>query len=168
MDRRGFIAVVGGSILAAPLAIEAQQLSRVGVLLPGIPPAAVRDSAPFRAHRDALAQLGYRDGQNLVLEVRSAERQTALGELAQGLVQLHVDVIVAGGGAGARQAKAATRTIPIVGVGVGGDPVAMGLAQSIARPGGNFTGFLHGGIDRPKLFQLLLEALPGPTRAALV
>jgi putative tryptophan/tyrosine transport system substrate-binding protein len=168
MDRRGFIAVVGGSILAAPLAIEAQQLSRVGVLLPGIPPAAVRDSAPFRAHRDALAQLGYRDGQNLVLEVRSAERQTALGELAQELVQLHVDVIVAGGVASARQAKAATRTIPIVGVGVGGDPVAMGLAQSIARPGGNFTGFLHGGIDRPKLFQLLLEALPGLTRAALV
>src|SRR4029453_5584254 len=134
MDRRGFIAVVGGSILAAPLAIEAQQLSRVGVLLPGIPPAAVRDSAPFRAHRDALAQLGYRDGQNLVLEVRSAERQTALGELAQELVQLHVDVIVAGGVASARQAKAATRTIPIVGVGVGGDPVAMGLAQSIAAP----------------------------------
>ena len=70
--------------------------------------------------------------------------------------------------ANARSAKSATQTIPIVGVAVGGDPVAMGLAKSIAHPGGNFTGFLHGGIDRPKLLQLLLEALPGLSRAGVV
>jgi putative ABC transport system substrate-binding protein len=107
-------------------------------------------------------------GQNLVLEARSAERQTELAGLAQELVQLKVDVIVAGGVASARAAKAATQTIPIVGVGVGGDPVAMGLAQSIARPGGNFTGFLHGGTDLAKLLQLLQEAIPGLTRTGLV
>jgi len=128
----------------------------------------VRESPYVRAFRDALVQLGYHEGQNLLLQVRSAERQTALAGPAQELVQLKVDVIVAGGVASARTAKAATQTIPIVGVGVGGDPVAMGLAQSIAHPGGNFTGFLHRGIDRAKLLQLLLDALPGLTRAGLV
>src|SRR5262245_44745227 len=160
--------MVGGSILAAPLTVEAQEKpKRVGVLIAGVTHPA-RASAPVRTFSDALAQLGYREGQNLVLEVRSAERQTALGRLAQELVQLNVDVIVAGGAASAQSAKAATQTIPIVGVGVGGDPLAMGLAQSIARPGGNFTGFLNSGIDRRKLLQLLLEALPGLTRAGLV
>src|SRR5262245_27679991 len=174
MDRRAFITIVGGSILAGPLSIDGQQISkpsRVGVLLPGIAPSAVSDNASFRALRalrDALAPLGYREGQNLVLEVRTAERQTAFAEPAQELVQRNVDVIVAGGVASARSAQAATQAIPIVGVAIGGDPVALGLAQSIARPGGNFTGFLHGGIDRGKLLQLLQEALPGLTRAGLV
>ena len=103
-----------------------------------------------------------------VIELKAAERQTAFSELAKELVQLKVDVIVAGGVASARPAKAATQTIPIVGVGVGGDPVATGLAQSIAHPGGNFTGFLHGGIDRAKLLQLLQEALPAFTRGGVI
>src|SRR5215471_17472924 len=169
--RRIGLAVVLALGLALALVVEAQETSksaRVGVLIPGISPGAGRENAYFLAVRDGLAQLGYREGQNLVLEVRSAERQTAFAELAQELVHLKVDVIVAGGVASARQAKAATQTIPIVGVGVGGDPVSMGLAQSIARPGGNFTGFLHGGIDRAKLLQLLQEAFPGLTRAGLV
>jgi putative ABC transport system substrate-binding protein len=171
MDRRAFITVVGGSLLASKFAAEAQQSSkpaRVGVLVPGVTATFVRHGAAFLALRNGLAELGYLEGQNLILEVRSAERQTNLGGLAQELVQLKVDLILAGGVASARAAKATTQAIPIVGVGIGGDPVAMGLAQSIARPGGNFTGFLHGGIDRPKLFQLLLEALPGLTRAGLV
>jgi len=171
MQRIGLAVGLALGLALAPLVVGAQEISksaRVGVLIPGISPAAGRENAYFLAVRDGLAQLGYREGQNLVLEVRSAERQTAFAELAQELVHLKVDVIVAGGVASARQAKAATQTIPIVGVGVGGDPVAMGLAQSIARPGGNFTGFLHGGIDRAKLLQLLQEALPGLTRAGLV
>lgn len=170
MNRRAFVAGLG-AVFAAPLAVEAQQTSktsRVGVLIPGTTPAAARLVRVFIALRDGLAQLGYREGQNLVLEVRSAERQTDLAGLAQELVQLKVDVIVTGGVAGTLPAKAATQTIPIVGVGVGGDPVAFGLAQSIAHPGGNFTGFLHGGLDRAKLLQLLQEALPGITRAGLV
>src|SRR5262245_52497073 len=88
---------------------------------------------------------------------------------AQELVQLRVGVIVAGGVAAARAAKAATQSIPIVGVGVGGDPIAMGLARSIGHPGGNFTGFLHvAGIDLGKPLQLLQEALPGLTLVGVV
>jgi putative ABC transport system substrate-binding protein len=141
---------------------------RVGVLVGGIAPAAMRESSGFLALRDALAQLGYREGQNLVLETRSAERQADLAAPAQELVQLKVGVIVAGGVAAARAAKAATQSIPIVGVNIGGDPVAMGLAQSIRHPGGNFTGFLYGGIDLGKAFQLLQEAVPRLTRVGLV
>ena len=84
----------------------------------------------------------------------TSSHQTDLAGLAKELVQLKVDVIVAGGVAGTRSAKAATQTMPIVGV--GGDPMALGLAQSIAHPGRNFTGFLHGGIDRAKLLLHLL------------
>jgi ABC-type uncharacterized transport system substrate-binding protein len=83
-------------------------------------------------------------------------------------VHLKMNVIVAGGVAATRAVKAATHDIPIVGVAVGGDPIVMGLAQSIARPGGNFTGFLHGGTDTGKFLQLLREALPEVTRAGLV
>jgi len=138
------------------------------VLVGGISQSVLRESAVSLAFRDALAQLGYREGQNLVLEGRSAERQTDLVGPAQELVRLKVDVIVAGGVAAARAAKAATETVPIVGVGVGGDPVAQGLAKSIARPGGNFTGFLLAGTDRGKLLQLMKEAFPGVTRAGLI
>jgi putative ABC transport system substrate-binding protein len=128
----------------------------------------LRQSEVFLAFRDALAQQGYREGQNLVLEVRAAECQVDLGGPALERVQLKVDVIVAGGVAATRAVTGATQSIPIVGVAVGGDPIAMGLARSVARPGGNFTGFLHGGTDSGKLLQLLKEALPEVTRAGLV
>jgi len=151
----------------APAQTPARQV-RVGVLIGGIAPDALHEQSAFLALRDALAQLGYREGHNLVLEARSAERQTDLAGPAQELVRLKVSVIVAGGVAAARAAKAATESIPIVGVGIGGDPIAMGLAQSIQHPGGNFTGFLHAGIDLGKALQLLQDALPGLTQVGLV
>ena len=150
MRQIGLAVVLALGLALAPLVVGAQEISksaRVGVLTPGITPAAVRQTPGFLALRDGLAQVGYREGQNLVLEVKSAERQTDLGGPAQELVQLKVDVIVAGGVASVRAAKAATQTIPIVGAAFGGDPVAMGLAQSIAHPGGNVTGFLHAGTE---------------------
>jgi putative tryptophan/tyrosine transport system substrate-binding protein len=161
------------AILSMTLAMTGQaqtpsRAARVGLLLPGITQAAAREAAIFLAFRDALAQHGYREGQNLVLEARAAERQVDLGGPAVELVQLKMDVIVAGGVAATRAVKAATQRIPIVGVAVGGDPITMGLAQSVARPGGNFTGFLHGGTDSGKLLQLLKEALPEVTRAGLL
>ena len=162
------LALVSLGLAVASHAQTSVRQVRVGLLSGGTTPTAFRESAPFRAFRDALAQLGYREGRNLVLEVRSAERQTDLVGPAQELVQLRVDVIVAGGVAGATSAKAATSTIPIVGVAVGGDPIAQGLAQSIAHPGGNFTGFLHAGTDPGKLLQLLKEAIPGVRRAGLI
>jgi putative ABC transport system substrate-binding protein len=142
--------------------------ARVGLLLPGVSQATAHEAPGFLTFRDALAQQGYREGQNLVLEVRAAERQVDLGGLAVELVRLKMDVIVAGGVAATRAAMAATQHIAIVGVAVGGDPIAMELAQSIARPGGNFTGFLHGGPDPAKLLQLFKEALPHVARAGLV
>jgi putative ABC transport system substrate-binding protein len=161
------------AVLSMTLAMTGQaqgpsHAARVGLLLPGITQPAAREDQGFLTFRDALAQQGYREGQNLVLEVRAAERQADLGGPAAELVQLKVDVIVTGGVAATRAVKAATQSIPIVGVAVGGDPIAMGLAQSVARPGGNFTGFLHGGTDSGKLLQLLKEALPEVTRAGLV
>src|SRR5499427_2164150 len=171
MRRIGLAVVLALGLALAPLVAEAQEISksaRVGFLSPGIiSPAQVRESPYVRAFRDGLAQLGYREGQNLVLEVRSAERQTDLGGPAQELVQLKVDVIVAAGVSSVRSAKSATQTIPIVGV-FGGDPVAMGLAQSISRPGGNLTGFLQGGLEVGKMLQLLSEALPELTRVGYV
>ena len=170
MRRIGLAVVLALGLALAPLVVGAQEISksaRVGVLIP-IAPAAVRESPYFLAVRDGLAELGYREGQNLVLEVRSAERQTDLGGLAQELVQLKVDVIVAGGIASVRSAKAATQTIPIVGAAFGGDPVAMGLAQSIAHPGGNVTGFLQGATEIGKLLQLMHEAMPEVTRVGAV
>jgi putative tryptophan/tyrosine transport system substrate-binding protein len=142
--------------------------ARVGLLLPGVTQATARENPGFLTFRDAFAQQGYREGQNLVLEARAAERQADLGGLAVELVHLKMDVIVTGGVAAARAAMAATQHIAIVGVAVGGDPIAMGLAQSIARPGGNFTGFLHAGTDPAKLLQLLKEAFPDVGRAGLV
>jgi len=141
---------------------------RVGLLLPGVAPDAARKAEAFVAFRDALAQQGYREGQNLTLELRATERQVDLGGLAVELVQLKVHVIVTGGIAATRAARTATQSIPIVGVAVGGDPIALGLAQSIARPGGNFTGFLHAGTDNAKLIGLLKEALPDVTRVGIL
>jgi putative tryptophan/tyrosine transport system substrate-binding protein len=172
--RRGAMVVAAAvAIFSLTLAMTGQaqgpsRTARVGLLFPGITQATARENAAFRVFRDALAQQGYREGQNVVLEVRAAERQVDLGGLAAELVQLKLDVIVAGGVAATRAVKAATQNIPIVGVAVGGDPIAMGLAQSVARPGGNFTGFLHGGADFGKLLQLLKEAFPDVARAGLV
>jgi ABC-type uncharacterized transport system substrate-binding protein len=162
------VAVLSVMLAAIGHAQQQSRTARVGLLLPGVAQAAGRETGGFLVFRDALAQQGYREGQNLVLEVRAAERQVDLGRRAEELVQLKMDVIVAPGVAAARAARAATQHIPIVGVAVGGDPIAMGLAQSIARPGGNFTGFLHGGPDSGKLLQLLKEALPDVTRTGIV
>ena len=112
MRRIGLAVVLALGLALAPLVVEAQEISksaRVGVLSPGISPAAVREGRHVRAFLDALAQLGYREGQNLVLELRSAERQTTLAGPAQELVQLKVDVIVAGGVASARSVRISSR-----------------------------------------------------------
>src|SRR5262245_59911319 len=170
MDRRGFVAGLA-TLLAAPVSAGAQKwdrLHRVGVLVAGITPARLPETMFFEAFRQALSQLGYREGQNIVFEMRAAERQTELGALAQELVRFKADVIVAGGSAAARAAKAATPSIPIVGVAVGGDHVASGLAQNIARPGGNFTGFLYGDITVTKHLQILQAMLPGLAQVGLV
>src|SRR5213593_2038677 len=136
MDRRTFIGTVAGGLLAAPLATEAQQSARVwriGYLAFGVRPP---DSAPPAALRQALRELGYVEGQNLIYVGRWAEaRRERLPTLAAELVGLKVDVIVIFGGKAALAVKEATSNIPIVFVGAG-DPVATGLIASFSRPVG--------------------------------
>ena len=122
--------------------VEAQQakkIPRIGYLSPFD---AATESARAEGIRLALRELGYIEGQNIAIEYRYTEGKTArLPELAAELVRLKVEIIVAAGGISViRSAMNATKTIPIVMVGQGSDPVEAGLVESLARPGGNVTG----------------------------
>lgn len=140
---------------------------RVGVL-EGSSPSAFADRV--EALRQGLAELGYAEGQGVVFESRWAQGRLAdLPRLAAELVQMNLDVIVAGTTAAAIAAKGATRTIPIV-FAVAADPVGVGLVASLARPGGNATGLTTANVDIiPRRLQLLTEMAGGKvTRAAVL
>ena len=163
MDRRTFIGAVAAAMTAAPLAASAQTgttVRRIGHLTGGLsdtPDEAELQAAPLRAR-------GWVEFRNLLIERRYAERAEHLGPMAQELVQLKVEIIVAWGTDAVLAAKNATTTIPIV-IGSAGDPVGSGLVASLARPGGNITGF---SIVAPELeakrLALLRELLPGLQR----
>jgi putative ABC transport system substrate-binding protein len=160
------------SLLLAPFsAVGAQQpkkVPRIGFLSAGD---AARQSTPADAIRLALRDLGHIEGQNIVIEYRYAEGKRALyPEIAAELVSLKVDIIVVtGGNVLVRAAKNATKTIPIVMVGAGADPVGAGLVESLARPGGNVTGItnLSGQLSGKRL-ELLKEAVPKLVRVAVL
>jgi putative tryptophan/tyrosine transport system substrate-binding protein len=167
LSRRTFLA---GSLtlLAAPFSAEAQQakkVARIGYMEMDISPG---DPGP-RAFLQQLGELGYVEGQNLLIEYRDAKgKPERFRALAAELVALNVDVIVAGGGTlGALAAKEATGTIPIV-FPLVGDPVADGLVSSLARPGGNLTGSSLVIQTVGKLLELLKQAAPGVSRIALL
>jgi putative ABC transport system substrate-binding protein len=122
----------------------------------------------LEAFRQGLRDLGYVEGQNLVIESRYAEgREERLPDLAAELVRLKVDVIVAGGPA-IRAAQHATSTIPIV-MAVTGDPVQSGYVASLARPGGNITGVSVLGAELTgKRLEILKETVPQSTRIAVL
>src|SRR5262249_10348319 len=129
------------------------------------------ESTSSEAIRLALRDLGYIEGQNIAIEYRYAEgKLDRLPGLAAEMVRLKVDVIVASGGAWAvRGAKNATKTIPIVMVGGGIDPVVAGLVESLARPGGNITGLTN--LSRElggKRLELLKDAVPKLARVAVL
>jgi putative ABC transport system substrate-binding protein len=170
MDRRAFIGTLTGSLLAAPLAAEAQQaakIARIGYL--GYLGTNNRASSPHlqEAFLEGLRDLGYVEGRNLVIEYRRAEgKLERLPALAAQLIALHVDVIVALGTPEAQAAKQATRTLPIVFTS-STDPVGSGLVTSLARPGGNVTGLSALGVDLVgKCLEQLTQALPGVSRIA--
>jgi putative tryptophan/tyrosine transport system substrate-binding protein len=129
------------------------------------------ESSRAEAIRLALREHGYIEGQNIAIEYRYSEgKQERYPELMAELVRLKVDIIVAAGGAGlVRAAKNATKTIPIVMVGGGADPVEAGLIESLARPGGNVTGItlLVGELSGKRL-ELFKEAVPKLARVAVL
>jgi putative ABC transport system substrate-binding protein len=143
LRRREFITLLGGAAVAWPLAARAQQggkLPRLGILSPGRSELPEPGVIMLDAFVQGLHELGYAEGRNLILERRYAEwRPERLRELAAELAGAGVDVIVAFATPAARAAKQATSAIPIVAVAVG-DPVADGLVDSLAKPGGNVTG----------------------------
>jgi len=164
--RRQFITLLGGAA-AWPLAARAQQAGKIRAI--GLLSPASRSPSVVPALFDALAELGWIEGKNLVVERRYAEnRLERLPELAAELVRLNVEVIVANGTLGPLAAKRATSTIPIV-MTAAGDPLGSGLVASLARPGGNVTGISlmapdHGG----KRLELLKELLPRLARVAVL
>ena len=168
MDRRAFINSIALGILA-PRAAEAQQVGkipRVGVLAFSTPELGARSIA---AVREGLAELGWRDGQNIHMEVRHASgRRDLLGSYAAEFAQRKVDVIVAVGTDASFAAKRTTSTIPIVMAAVA-DPVGIGLVASLARPGGNVTGMALLMTDLVgKQLQLLKEVAPTASRIGVI
>jgi ABC-type uncharacterized transport system substrate-binding protein len=166
MNRRAFMTMVGGSIVAAPLATEAQETRkppRIGWLT-----SSVVHGENVKAFRDGMRALGYPD---VTLEIQAAENQTErLAALAADLIGRHVEVIITDGGPAAVAAREATASIPIVIGATAGDLVQAGLVTSLARPGGNVTGFTIS--TGPELYgkrlELLREALPGLDRVAVL
>jgi ABC-type uncharacterized transport system substrate-binding protein len=156
-------------LLAIAVIAEAQQpnkIQRIGVLAPS---SAYFLSSQLEAFRQALRELGYVEGQNIAIEYRYAEgKLDRLPALAGELVRLKVDIIVAASTPAALAAKNATKEIPIVFETII-DPVASGVAASLARPGGNITGVTMGGAELyGKRLELLKETIPKLTRAGIL
>ena len=146
---------------------EPKKIARIG-FLSAVDPAV--ESTRSELFRQALRELGYIEGQNIAIEYRYAEgKQDRFPELVAELVLLKVDIIVVGGDALARAAKNATKTIPIVMMGSGSDPVEIGLIESLARPGSNVTGLTS--LTRElggKRLELLKETVPKLARVAVL
>ena len=173
MERRAFITMMAGSIVAAPLEAEAQPASstvhRLGILSPGGVPDPSVPTTPNLVPK-ALGELGYTEGRNLVVERRFADdKLDRLPALARELVQRRPDVIVAVSSQAIEAARDATATIPIVMV-ISTDPVAERLVASYSRPGGNVTGITAVAETSlaGKRLELLKEAVPTATRIAVL
>jgi putative ABC transport system substrate-binding protein len=168
MRRRDFITLVGGSAVAWPLALRAQQsgqMRRIGVLIP-----LAKDNSEAQARITAFVQelekLGWTEGRNLQIEYRwgSGDLQKAAAEL----VALSPDVIFANATSGVAALQQATRSVPIVFANVG-DPVSGGFVDSLAKPGGNITGFtVYDYGIAAKWLELLKEIAPYVTHVGVI
>src|ERR1700730_16470666 len=175
MRRREFITLLGGAT-AWPLVARAQQASkvyRVGLFFSSTPPAEMAGPDPVippaRAFLHGLRDLGYVEGRNLILERRTAEGKfERIPEIAAELVGRNPDAVVTGGGTFLAQAlQRVSKTVPIV-MPDSDDPVEAGLVASLARPGGNITGFMGntGPEFEAKRLELLKEGFPEAIRVA--
>jgi putative tryptophan/tyrosine transport system substrate-binding protein len=163
LKRRDVLALFGAAAAAVPISAHAQQRApRVGVLLVG-------GAEPMGPYRQALADLGYVEGRNIDLDIRSAQGQAGrLPELTADLVRSKVDIIVASLTPAITAAKNATRDIPII-MAPGGDPVATGLVKSLARPEGNITGVSGTAAELgAKSLELIREFVPAASRVGVV
>jgi len=169
MKGSGAAAIVALGLLAAPLAAGAQQpgkVPRIGFLSADVP-AGISDL--MEAFQQGLRDLGYAEGQNIVIVYRFAQgNMNRLPDLAAELVRLKVDVIVAAATPAAQAAKSAAGPIPVVFTTVG-DPVASGLVRTIAQPGGNVTGLSIIAAELAgKRLELLKELVPRASRVAVL
>jgi putative ABC transport system substrate-binding protein len=169
MRRRRFILLLSGTAILSPLFVRAQQktMPTIGFLHFG---SAVAFAPEMAAAFDAgLSEIGYVNGRSVAIEYRWAEgHYDRLPVLAVDLVNHHVDVIVAISSPATFAAKGATSTVPIVFVGVS-DPVANGLIASLARPGGNLTGFSLFNVElTAKRLEFLSELVPHARSIALL
>jgi putative tryptophan/tyrosine transport system substrate-binding protein len=167
MRRRDFIAMLGGTAMMWPLAARAQQVGkvyRIGIL-ETIP--AAQNAANLDALRKGLRDLGYIEGQNLVIEYRSADgRAERFPDLASELVRLKVDLIVTRGTPAVQAANKATGTIPVVMAAMGAPLV---VVATLAHPGGNVTGMTTFSAELiGKRIELLKELVPNLSRLALI
>ena len=166
MKRREFITLLGGTVVAWPLAARAQRSAMpvIGFLDFGWPITKVA-----AAFHKGLNETGYVEGRNLAIEFRWAQNDiTRLPELAADLTRRQVALIVAANGTAALAASAATTTIPIV-FSTAGDPVQMGLVANLNRPGGNATGVANMQMEvSAKRLALLHELLPRAARFAVL
>jgi len=169
MERRTFIGVIAGGLLAAPLAAEAQQAAkvpRIGFL--GNSTAALEANliGPFR---EGLRDLGYVEGRNILIEYRWAEgKYERFPALIAELIALKVDVIVTAGTPATLAVKKATTSVPLVMVAVG-DPVGTGIVASLGRPGGNITGLTSISTEMDgKRLELLREVIPNVSHIAVL
>jgi len=171
MSNKIFCRALCALLLALGFPAQAQQpkkVPQIGILTPV--PVSARVNV-FEAFRKGLRELGYIEGKNIAIEIRSAEgKQERFPALAAGLVHLKVDIIVvAGGNTLIRAAMNATKTTPIVMAGAGPDPVEAGFVESLARPGGNVTGVstLSGELGGKRL-ELFKEAVTKIARVAIL
>ena len=169
MERRIFIASAL-AFLAAPLVADAQQMgkvARIGVLLPQ---SASLSASNIAALREGLRQLGYIEGQSIIIEYRFADGDfDRLAGLVAELIKAQAQILIVGGTTPARVAKDSTSTIPIVFAGVS-DPVEVGLAASFAHPGGNATGLSTAHEDgfAGKWVEVLREVAPKAKRVLVI
>jgi len=171
-DERRYFLISAGALLVASFVAEAQpskRIARIGYLAAGWG-SGTAYLRPLEAFRLGLRELGWVEGQNVLIEYRFAEgRLDRLPVLAEELVRLNVDVIAASPTPAALAARNATRTIPIVGMSLT-EPVEVGLIASLARPGGNVTGVAYG-FDTEifaKQLELLKEVVPEVRRVAVL
>jgi len=155
-------------VFVTPLVAQPHQQTKIFRIIELNPTPAPQEQQ--RVFREALRELGYVRGENILIEDRfAAGSEARLREYAAEAVRLKVDVIVAISSSAVRAATNATKTIPIVGLDVESDPVATGFVASFARPGGNVTGvFLDLAGVSGKQLQLLKEAIPGIARVAVL